>query len=91
MASTTIHSSSEKGAMSDAMLQTPGPYDEKTAMAMPTTTPQSTNIETPRVVNADLGLKILQERTDHRLYVLEPALRKRVVRKLDFHILPILT
>jgi hypothetical protein len=49
------------------------------------------SIGTHYVADADLGLKILKERGDQGQYVLDPAMRKRVLRKIDFHILPILT
>jgi hypothetical protein len=49
------------------------------------------NIGTHYVADADLGLKILKERGDQGQYVLDPAMRKRVLRKIDCHILPILT
>jgi hypothetical protein len=49
------------------------------------------DIGTHYVADADLGLKILKERGDQGQYVLDPAMRKRVLRKIDFHILPILT
>lgn len=41
--------------------------------------------------DADLGLRILQDRGDEGGYVLDPALRRRVLRKLDLHLMPILT
>ena len=49
------------------------------------------SIGTHYVADADLGLKILKERGDQGQYVLDLAMRKRVLRKIDFHILPILT
>jgi hypothetical protein len=48
-------------------------------------------IGTHYIADADLGLRILKERGDQGQYVLDPAMRKRVLRKIDFHILPILT
>ncbi len=71
-----------------------------TAMAMNTdekgvlseTTPHATaSLGAHHVVNGDLGLEILKDRSDDEPYVLDPAMRKRVLRKIDFHILPILT
>lgn len=41
--------------------------------------------------NADLGLSILKDNLDGERYYLDPAMRKRVLRKIDLHILPILT
>lgn len=41
--------------------------------------------------DADLGLRILQDRGDEGGYVLDPAMRRRVLRKLDLHLMPILT
>ena len=39
----------------------------------------------------DVALKILEERGESGPYVLDPAMRKRVLRKIDLRILPILT
>ena len=41
--------------------------------------------------DADLGLRILQDRGDEGGYVLDPAMRRRVLRKIDLHLMPILT
>lgn len=41
--------------------------------------------------DADLGLRILQDRGDEGGYVLDPAMRRRVLRKIDWHLMPILT
>lgn len=41
--------------------------------------------------DADLGLQILQDRGDGGSYVLDPAMRRRVLRKIDWHLMPILT
>lgn len=39
----------------------------------------------------DEGLKILEDRGDEGNYILDPAVRRRVLWKIDLHILPILT
>lgn len=51
------------------------------------------NVTTGKIAtaDADLGLRILQDRGDQGDYVLEPAMRRRVLRKIDWHLMPILT
>lgn len=51
----------------------------------------SSELGTTARPDMDFGLKILEDRGDQGEYVLDPAMRKRILRKIDLHILPILT
>ena len=75
--------------LSDSKPHSAGFVDEKGAFS--DTTPRTTSFATHHAADADLGLKILRDRVDDEPYVLQPAMRKRVLRKIDLHILPILT
>lgn len=47
---------------------------------------------TKQVGDTDVGLKILEGHgVDQATYVFDPAMRKRILRKIDLRILPILT
>lgn len=56
--------------------------------------PPASELGTSKVIHVgkmDEGLRILEDRGDEGGYVLDPAVRKRVLRKIDIHVLPILT
>lgn len=63
--------------------------DEKVILT--SVTPPSSQLGTTTAIALDEGFKILQDRGDHGGYVLDPVMRRRVLWKIDLHILPILT
>ena len=75
--------------LSDPALQSANFADEKQAATERVSEPA--RVASHNAADADLGLKILRDRSDNEPYVLEPAMRKRVLREIDLHILPILT
>lgn len=53
--------------------------------------PRAVSILKVDTTNADLGLRILQDRGLQGDYELDPAMRRRILRKIDWHLMPILT
>ena len=64
--------------------------DEKETMA-DATSPGSSHTGVVSDAAMDEGLKILEDRGDEGGYVLDPAMRRRILWKIDIHILPLLT
>ena len=64
--------------------------DEKRAYSNCSPT-RAVSIRKVDTTNADLGLRILQDRGHQGDYELDPAMRRRILRKIDWHLMPVLT